>query len=149
MLRQTGISKSIGGTYMSTMASTHTSDMRVISTRAHGAIDYILGIVLLFSPRIFGFTDAGGASVAVPMIVGAMLILLGMITKHELGIAKIVSMRTHLMLDYGAAVFLAASPWIFGFYDNAAHDWVTHVVAGLGYLLIALMTRTTSSVEND
>jgi hypothetical protein len=85
---------------MSTMASTHTSDMRVISTRAHGAIDYILGIVLLFSPRIFGFTDAGGASVAVPMIVGAMLILLGMITKHELGIAKIVSMRTHLMLDY-------------------------------------------------
>jgi hypothetical protein len=34
--------------------------MRFISTRTHGIIDYIVGVILFFAPGIFGFAYVGG-----------------------------------------------------------------------------------------
>ena len=51
-------------------------EYRFISTTVHGVLDYLVAITLFFAPMIFGFQHVGGAAVAVPMILGVLLLLI-------------------------------------------------------------------------
>lgn len=112
--------------------------MRVIPTRIHGMIDYIVGLLLIVAPWLFGFAD-GGAEQWTPIILGAGVILYSLMTNYELGVMKAIPMPVHLMLDIGGGIILAVSPWLFGFADNI---WWPHVVVGILEILAGLMTKT-------
>jgi hypothetical protein len=112
--------------------------MRFISTRVHGILDYLMGILLIASPWIFNF-DNGGAETWVPVVVGIVMLLQALMTDFEMGMMKTISMGTHLRMDFVAGLFLAASPWIFGFSDSV---WMPHVIFGLMEVAASLMTRT-------
>lgn len=105
--------------------------MNVISTRAHGVIDYATALALIVLPFLFLIgADTGGVGAAAAearnpyrvagwLLVGPGLALLGLslITRYELGAVKSVPMPTHLATDVGLGLFLIASPWLFGFAD--------------------------------
>ena len=114
--------------------------MRIIPTRIHGMLDYATGLLLLISPYLFGFSDVGGAAQYIPMILGAGIIGLSLVTDYELSIAKLIPMPMHLAGDIAAGVLLAASPWLFGFADQV---YWPHVIVGLAEIGAGLMTRTT------
>ena len=40
-----------------------------------------------------------------------------------------------------AGALLAASPWLFGFADDAANVWVPHVVVGLAAVFLGVTTK--------
>jgi SPW repeat len=107
----------------------------------HGMLDYPAGILLIAAPWIFGFSDVGGAAVAVPIAVGALIILQSLITDYELSIADILPLPAHLSMDVLLGVVLALSPVLFGFTDEGANAWVPHVVAGIALIGSGLMTR--------
>lgn len=111
--------------------------MKFISTKTHGILDYAVGLLLILSPWIFGFYR-GGAESWVPIILGAGTILYSLITNYELSATKTISMKTHLTLDLLAGVFLAASPWLFGF---AEFVFLPHLLIGIGEIGAALMTE--------
>lgn len=113
--------------------------MRVIPTRAHGALDYLVGLILIFAPMLLGFADRGPAQL-VPQVMGVLIIGLSLLTNYEMGMLRLIPMPVHLNFDLGAGAFLAASPWIFGFAGFIA--W-PHVVLGLLTLGVAHFTRTT------
>ncbi len=112
--------------------------MRVIPTRIHGVVDYVVGALLIVSPWLFGFAD-GGAEQWVPIILGIAAIAYSVVTDYELGVTHILPMPLHLILDAGSGVLLAASPWLFGFSD---HIWWFHVLYGIGEIAAAMTTRT-------
>jgi len=114
--------------------------MKVLSPKAHGILDYLVGILLIAAPYIFDF-DRGGAETWVPIIVGAVIILQALMTRFEVGAFKVMSMNMHLTMDYVIGIFLAASPWIFGFSD---YVYLPHLVVGIMIVLEAMMTRTVS-----
>jgi hypothetical protein len=116
--------------------------MKVIPTYVHGILDYIFGLALIFAPNIFGFVEVGGAAVFVPQLVGAIIIIQSLATRYELGLFKLIPMRGHLTIDYVAAIFLAISPWLFGFNILPENAWVPHVVVGVLIFLVALFTHT-------
>lgn len=111
--------------------------MRVIGTRAHGYIDYIVGVLLIAAPWIFKFYQ-GGAESWVPIVLGVSIILYSLLTDYELGMSRMISMRTHLALDVLGGIFLAVSPWLFGFAD---YIWEPHVIVGVLEMVVALMTK--------
>ena len=115
--------------------------IRVIPTRVHGILDYLGGIVLILAPNIFGFTENDDAT-WVARIIGIALIVLALLTRYELGVLKVLPMSLHLWIDVLASIFLAASPFLLGFSGEDANVWVPHVVVGLLYLAISLMTET-------
>lgn len=116
--------------------------MKKITTKLHGLIDYPVGVLLLLAPNLFGFADVEGAAVWVPRILGLFVLIQSVFTQYELGLIKVLPMRMHLMFDYFAGAVLAASPWLFGFYDSANQRmWVPHLVAGLLLLLVTSMTE--------
>lgn len=117
--------------------------MRVIPTRIHGVIDYLMGAILIAAPWILGFAD-GGAEQWVPVVLGAGLILYSLLTDYELGIARVIPMSIHLGLDVLSGAFLAISPWLFGFADDI---WWPHVLFGLVEIGAGLTTRSTPEYE--
>lgn len=111
--------------------------MRFINTRIHGMLDYLMGILLIISPWLFDFAN-GGAAQWVPIILGLGALLYSIMTDYELGLLKIISMKAHLMIDLIAGIFLAASPWIFGFADEV---YLPHLILGLAEIGASLMTE--------
>jgi hypothetical protein len=116
--------------------------MKIIPTFVHGIADYIGGIALLAAPNLFGFAEVGGAAVWIPRIIGLIVLLQSICTRYEVGLVKVLPMKVHLMNDYIASLFLAASPWLFGFADQPSNVWMPHVVVGVMVFLLTLMTQS-------
>lgn len=96
------------------------------------------------SPWLFDFAD-GGAAQWIPVILGASMIVLALMTDYELGASRKISMRTHLMIDLLSGLLLVASPWIFGFAD---YVWEPHLILGLLEIGAALMTKQAPSTQS-
>jgi len=116
--------------------------MRFISTRAHGVLDYLMGIALIISPWVLNF-NRGGAETYIPIIVGATALFYSLFTDYEMGLVKSISMKTHLTLDVLSGIFLALSPWLFGFHDTV---YAPHLIFGILEIGAGLMTRTVPEV---
>lgn len=117
--------------------------MRFVSTRTHGFIDYVAGLVILASPWLFGFAD-GSAAQWVPVVVGLLLLGSSLFTNYELGLVRLIPMPVHLGLDLVAGLLLAASPWLFGFSDRV---WLPHLLLGACEIMASLITRTVPDTE--
>jgi hypothetical protein len=113
--------------------------MRFIPTKFHAPLDYIVGVALIAAPWIFQFSDVTAASV-VSIVLGIGLIVYSLFTNYELGVWKVAPMAVHNLIDVVAGLFLAASPWLFGFADESANVWVPHVVVGLAAVFLGLTT---------
>lgn len=111
--------------------------MRIIPTKIHGYLDYLVGALLIAAPWLFDFAR-GGAETWIPVILGASAIVYSLFTDYEMGVLRKLSMRTHLMLDLMSGILLAASPWLFGFAD---YLYTPHVVLGVLEIGAALMTK--------
>lgn len=111
--------------------------MRFIPTRTHAIMDYLMGVVLIIAPWIFGFA-LGGAETWVPVILGIATLVYSLMTDYEFSLTRRIPMPTHLGLDLGAGLFLAVSPWLFGFADVV---WGPHVILGLIEIVASLTTH--------
>lgn len=116
--------------------------MKIISTHTHGILDYIVGVALIAAPWILGFAN-GGPEMWVPIVLGAATLVYSLLTRYELGAIKLLPFRTHLTMDFLSGVFLALSPWIFGFSQNVR--W-PHVIVGLFEIVASLTTRTVPDI---
>lgn len=117
--------------------------MRFMSTRAHGALDYVLGAFLIAAPWILDF-NRGGAETWVPVTLGVVIIVYSMFTDYEMGMVHQIAMPTHLGLDVAAGLFLLASPWLFGFDEYVR---TPHVTVGVIAVLAGLVTQTVTSAH--
>ena len=100
-------------------------------------LDYAVGALLIVAPWLLGFA-AGGAETWVPVILGAAAIVYSLFTDYELGVVRIIPMRTHLGVDAASGVLLAASPWLFGF---AGLVFLPHLVLGLVEIAVTATTE--------
>lgn len=111
--------------------------MRFLGSRTHGIIDYLTGLLLIAAPWLFDFA-AGGAETWIPVALGSMVLAYSLFTDYELSISRSIPLSTHLMLDMVSGIFLAISPWLFGFADYVS---APHLVIGLASFLVAAISR--------
>jgi hypothetical protein len=115
--------------------------MRAVPTSLHAGLDYIVGVILIASPWIFGFADDSSAAKWIAVIAGLAMLGMSAITDYEGGVlARAIPMRGHLMTDAVLGLFLAICPWLFGFGDEGANAWLPFVIIGLGEIGIAAIT---------
>lgn len=120
--------------------------MRFIPTRVHGVLDYLMGVVLIASPWLLNFRDADWqAAMYVPMAMGIAVILYSLMTDYELGAFHLIPMAGHLGLDIAGGLFLAASPWIFGFANEV---YLPHLILGLAEVGAGVFTSTTPTARH-
>ena len=115
--------------------------MRVISTRTHGAIDYLTGARLLLAPALLGISDEPAAARGL-RAAGLAAMAYSLLTDYEFGLVRIIPMPAHLAMDATSGVLVAASPWLFGFATRGPRYRRSHVLIGLAEVLAALTSKT-------
>ena len=118
--------------------------MKIVDTKTHGYLDYLVALILVTLPWFLGFY-AGGRESWVPVLLGVILALYSSLTNYELGIVKVLGMRLHIGLDLGIGTLLTTSPWLFGFREEVYRP---HVILGLSFVVLALITDKVSHRGN-
>lgn len=113
---------------------------RVIPTQVHAVLDYLTGGTLVAAPRLLGLTGTTAGKVL--GIAGGIATAQSLMTDYELGLVKVIPMRSHLALDAASGAMVAASPWLFGFAGNGRKYWLPHVIVGATEILAAATTKT-------
>lgn len=111
-----------------------------LATKTHALLDYCIGVFLLLIPIIPGVAADHGESVIV-MCTGLFMLSYNLATDYELGLLNVVSLQSHLMLDFFAGTFLAFSPWLFGFSDIIS---IPLVVLGVYHMVTSFITQIPS-----
>src|SRR3982751_43212 len=117
--------------------------MRMVGTRVHGLLDYLMGIGLIGAPLLLNLaTD--GVETWVPALLGLAIIVYSLFTNYELGVWKVLSIRTHLLLDLVVGIILSLSPWIFGF---SRLVWTPHLLLGIIIICLSIVSKPRASVK--
>jgi hypothetical protein len=110
--------------------------MHLIPTRIHAMLDYLVALLLIFAPWLFGFADNGPAQ-WVPVSLGIAIVIYSLLTDYDLGAVRTIPLAAHLGIDVLVGIFLTMSPWLFGF--AGLISW-PHVVFGLLAIVVATLT---------
>jgi hypothetical protein len=113
---------------------------RVLSTKTHSFIDYLMGAAMILSPWMLGIHQQTPAYILI--IAGIVGILRNLATDYEGGIVCQISMQQHLRTDIISGMLLAACPFIF-----TTHAVWPIIVFGALQVIIALITHTVPSYK--
>jgi hypothetical protein len=105
--------------------------LRFIPTRIHGAVDYIVGLIVIGLPF---FLDLQGASWWFFMITGAAAILYSLFTDYELGAIRFLRIRFHLLLDAMFGLIMLMAPLLLHLSQHAR--WSSYLIGALALLLV-------------
>jgi hypothetical protein len=111
--------------------------MTFIPTKIHAVLDYLSVALFIASPWLFGFAT-GGAAQWIPIVAGVVVLGQSVLTDYEGGIARVMPMQAHLVMDMLLGLVVAASPWLFGF---ASYVYLPHVLFGALALGAGLFTK--------
>jgi hypothetical protein len=116
--------------------------MRIVSTKAHGVLDYLSVGMLLALPRALNWPQPV-TRLLTGMAMGTLVY--SILTRYELGLVRWLPMKAHLGLDAGSGMLLTASPILF----PEQEPEVTGAMAAFGVfeIMASLMTDSKSPRE--
>jgi hypothetical protein len=114
--------------------------MRFVSTRVHGAVDYLMAIVIGTQPWWSG-NFRGGAESWIPIGIGCGILLLAALTDFAPSMVTLLPVPVHLGAEVAAGLLLASAPWLFRFADLGFKSYLALGVLEVG---LAVCTRTES-----
>jgi len=86
--------------------------MKILSPRAHGYLDVLAVIGFLAGPRILEFE---GTPATIAYALGGLHMLVTLATDFPFGVAKVLPMPLHGLIEFAVSILLFAMPWIAGF----------------------------------
>jgi accessory gene regulator protein AgrB len=115
--------------------------MKILTTKAHGFIDYINGLLMIACPWILSFSNQTMASYIL-IVSGIVTILHSLATDYECGAICQINMQQHLKIDMITGLILAASPLIIHMEVMAPH-----IILGLLTIGLAFVTHSVPSYK--
>ncbi len=111
---------------------------KVISPKAHAIADYgTIGMFALLAGLFWGRNKR--AAIAAIVCAGAELTTT-LLTDFPGGVADVISLPTHVKIDFGLAATASAMPSVMGFDDESEAKWFR--ILGLNVTTVAAMTDT-------
>ena len=91
---------------------------------------------------IIALTVGGsGKAVAAGVVVGATVLVVSMLTRYPLGVAKVLPFTVHSAGDYLAAALLLIAPFALNFRSTDGGLSAVYIVAGIAVLAVSLITN--------
>ena len=119
----------------------------MIPLKIHNILDYAAGVLLLFVPALFGFSEIDAAR-NLFIFAGVFLIAYSLITKYYYSLLKVIPLGVHMALDVASGVVVMLAPWVLGYRDLlTGGQEIVHYVLGVGVIGLVAMTR--SKTESD
>jgi hypothetical protein len=104
----------------------------------HAIADYAVALSLIAVALIVGGTDK---AVATGVVIGAVVLVVSLLTKYPLGVVKVLPFTVHSAGDYLAVVLLAAAPFALSFHHSDGGLTVFYLVVAAAVLLVSLITN--------
>lgn len=104
----------------------------------HGAIEYLAGVALIVMPLLLDIEAE--AAIALSVIIGILVLVVAAATERPPGMIELIPLEIHAVLDFVLAVFLIATPFVFGFTEEFLPT-VVFVGLGVVHLLLTMGTR--------
>jgi hypothetical protein len=114
------------------------SFVRLLPAWLHAIADYAVGAGLIIIALAVG---GSGKAVAAGVVVGATVLVVSMLTKYPLGVAKVLPFTVHSAGDYLAAALLLIAPFALNFHSSDTGLTAVYIVAGLAVLGVSLITN--------
>lgn len=116
----------------------------MLSLKTHNVLDYIIAVVLVLAPFVFGFSEIDAARNTY-LILGFGLAAYSLITKYYYCIARIIPLGIHMTFDASAGFVVLIAPYLFGYRESLTTlQFAVHIVLGLGAIGLVAVTRTRS-----
>jgi hypothetical protein len=116
-------------------------NMRFIPTSIHGAVDQVVGPVLVLAPTLLRLKGTSPEGI-VARAVGGAESAYSNITDYELSVKKVVPMKVHLALDAVGGAALALVPQLTGARRRGKKHWLPHLAIGAVEIGMAAFTKT-------
>jgi hypothetical protein len=120
--------------------------VRLLPAWLHAIADYAVGLSLIVVALAVG---GSSGAVGTGIVVGATVLVVSMLTKYPLGVAKVLPFTVHSAGDYLAATLLVAAPWVLNFNDGDGGLTVFYLVAGIAVLAVSLITNYQYSPKRE
>ncbi|MEP2935952.1 MAG: hypothetical protein ABJM06_13925 [Gilvibacter sp.] len=102
--------------------------MKFVTKRIHAFLDYPVAVALMALPFVLGLGDSNPIAFQLSIAAGIAAFVLTVLTDHHLGLYRIVSYKTHLIVDFIVGVVFVLSPFVFSFEGiDAIYYWVNGV----------------------
>lgn len=111
--------------------------MKILLAKSHGILDYLTVIIFLLAPSIVGFS---GLPATISYLLAIVHFLLTLFTSFQMGVAKIVPLAAHGIIELIVSIVLIILPWILGFADNNPAKYF-FIIIGIIIFLVWLTTN--------
>lgn len=112
--------------------------VRLLPAWLHAIADYAVGALLIVAALAVG---GSGAAVATGVVVGAVVLVVSMLTKYPLGVVKVLPFTLHSAGDYLAAALLFVAPFALSFSDSDGGLTALYIAAGVAVVAVSLITN--------
>lgn len=114
----------------------------MVSLKVHNILDYIIALVLVSTPFVFGFSHIIEAR-NVFLVLGSGLAIYSLFTKYYYSIAKLIPIGVHMSFDVAAGLMAIVAPFTFDYRSQITDGqyWV-HVILGASAMGLVALTRT-------
>jgi len=112
--------------------------VRFLPAWLHAVADYAVALSLIAVALIVGGTDK---AVATGVVIGAVVLVVSLLTKYPLGVVKVLPFTVHSAGDYLAVILLAAAPFALSFHHSDGGLTVLYLVVAAAVLLVSLITN--------
>jgi hypothetical protein len=118
----------------------------MIPLRIHAILDYIVAVVLVAAPYLFGFADIDIARNFF-LIMGIVLAVYSALTKYRYSLAKIIPIGPHMFLDVVVGFFTMIGPYVLNYrLAISSAQTAAHYFIGLGLWAVVALTRPDADV---
>jgi uncharacterized membrane protein YuzA (DUF378 family) len=110
--------------------------MKIISSKAHGLLDYATVVFLLLAPSLFGME---GTLSTFTYILAGVHFALSALTDFEVGLVKVIPFRIHGILEIVVSIALAGvALW----FRNEGNDLGFYFYIGLAIVIMIVFVLT-------
>jgi hypothetical protein len=98
-----------------------------ISTTFFGFFSYVIALITMASPWLFGFVHFGGASLFIPLLFGWFHLIMAIFSNTKAGMVGVFPIQMHCVLNVLSGFILLVSPWLYAFSPNV---FLPHLILG-------------------
>ncbi len=111
--------------------------MRFINDSLHGALDYIVAVVLIVTPFLAGFAGHSQAALGLSVAAGVTLFLYSLLTDYSYSVRQLIPFKVHLGIDFAAGIAFLIATFLLVFSGLVQ---AYYLVMGAGMILVVLFT---------
>ena len=112
--------------------------VKVLPAWFHASADYAVGGLLIIVALAVG---GSAGAIATGVVVGAVVLLVSMLTRYPLGVFKVLPFTVHSAGDYLAAALLIVAPFALNFWSGDTGLSIFYLVGGVAVLAVSLITN--------